>query len=125
MLPPSCAELFGYRRRPTRVVMAGRLGIGGVNPLRVQSMTTTDTCDVEASIAQAARLAAAGCELVRLLLRHPKAAAPLLLSREGEEPGARLEQLYPALRGNRIYVAGGGPISGPYYSSVLEIYITP
>jgi N-acetylneuraminic acid mutarotase len=33
--------------------------------------------------------------------------------------------IYPALRGNRIYVVGGGPISGPYYSSLLEIYILP
>jgi N-acetyl-gamma-glutamyl-phosphate reductase len=41
----------------------------------------------------------AGCELVRLLLRHPKADTPLLLAREGEGPGGRLDEHYPALRG--------------------------
>ena len=41
----------------------------------------------------------AGCELVRLLLRHPKADAPLLLAREGEGPAGRLDDHYPALKG--------------------------
>lgn len=43
----------------------------------------------------------AGCELVRLLLRHPRTATPLLLSREGEGAGPGLDQLYPALRGDK------------------------
>ncbi len=77
MLSSYGPEFFGYRRRSTRVVMAGRLAIGGDNPLRVQSMTTTDTGDVEASIAQAARLAQAGCELVRLTAPNLSAARAL------------------------------------------------
>ena len=75
--PPYCADLFSYRRRPTRAVLAGALGIGGDNPLRLQSMTTTDTMDVEASVAQAARLAEAGCELVRLTAPTLEAARAL------------------------------------------------
>lgn len=43
----------------------------------------------------------AGYELVRLLLRHPRVKTPLLLSREGEGSTAGLEQLYPALRGDK------------------------
>jgi N-acetyl-gamma-glutamyl-phosphate reductase len=40
-----------------------------------------------------------GCELVRLMLRHPRLKTPLLLSREGSEPSADLDRLYPALHG--------------------------
>ncbi|HNI11300.1 MAG TPA: hypothetical protein PLL93_09165, partial [bacterium] len=39
---------FTYRRRPTREVMVGDIGIGGPNPIRIQSMTTSDTLDTEA-----------------------------------------------------------------------------
>ena len=38
-------DLFAYRRRRTREVMVGNVGVGGQNPIRVQSMTTTDTLD--------------------------------------------------------------------------------
>ena len=57
---------FAYRRRPTRVVMVGDVGVGGANPIRIQSMTTTRTQDVDATVAQAERLARAGCEIVRI-----------------------------------------------------------
>src|SRR6185312_242167 len=53
-------------RRPTRVVMVGAVGVGGDHPIRVQSMTTTRTQDVEATTAQAIRLIEAGCEIVRI-----------------------------------------------------------
>ena len=53
-------------RRRTREVRVGDVGIGGDNPIRVQSMTTTDTRDTEATVAQALQLAAAGCEIVRV-----------------------------------------------------------
>ena len=53
-------------RRPTREVMVGNVGVGGSNPIRVQSMTTTRTQDVEATTAQAVRLVEAGCEIVRI-----------------------------------------------------------
>ena len=58
--------LFNYRRRPTCVVRVGGTPLGGDNPIRLQSMTTTPTADVEASAAQAERIADAGGEYVRL-----------------------------------------------------------
>src|SRR3712207_9271461 len=63
---PYCHASFEYRRRRTRVVMVGDVGIGGDNPIRVQSMTTTRTQDVEATVAQAERLVRAGCEIGRV-----------------------------------------------------------
>ena len=61
-----CPDLFSYRRRKTRVVMVGKVGVGGENPIRVQSMTTTNTMDVEATISQTQRMVSAGCEIVRI-----------------------------------------------------------
>jgi (E)-4-hydroxy-3-methylbut-2-enyl-diphosphate synthase len=46
--------------------MVGNVGVGGSNPIRVQSMITCDTMDTEASIAQTLELAAVGCEIVRI-----------------------------------------------------------
>src|ERR1700724_2554194 len=53
-------------RRVTREVRVGNVGIGGANPVRVQSMITCDTMDTEASIQQTMELAGAGCEIVRI-----------------------------------------------------------
>src|SRR5215210_1992875 len=63
---PYSPDAYAYRRRPTRVVMVGDVGVGGSNPIRIQSMTTTRTQDVEGTIAQAERLVEAGCEIVRV-----------------------------------------------------------
>ena len=54
-----------YKRRISNVVHVGNIGIGGTNPIRIQSMATTDTNDTEASVAQAKRIIDAGGELVR------------------------------------------------------------
>jgi len=59
-------DVFSYRRRKTRVVMVGKVGVGGDNPVRLQSMTTTDTLDPEATFRQSVRMIEAGCELVRI-----------------------------------------------------------
>jgi (E)-4-hydroxy-3-methylbut-2-enyl-diphosphate synthase len=61
-----CADPFNYHRRATREVMIGDVGVGGANPIRVQSMITCDTMDTEMSIQQTMELAAAGCEIVRI-----------------------------------------------------------
>ena len=53
-------------RRGTREVRIGDVGVGGANPIRVQSMTTPPTLDTEATVAQTERLVAAGCEIVRI-----------------------------------------------------------
>jgi (E)-4-hydroxy-3-methylbut-2-enyl-diphosphate synthase len=55
-----------YRRRETREVRVGNVGIGGNNPIRVQSMITCDTMDTEMSIQQTIELAEVGCEIVRI-----------------------------------------------------------
>src|SRR5437016_3187874 len=65
-LLPFVPDLFRYHRRKTRVVMVGQVGVGGDNPIRVQSMTTTPTTDVEATVAQSIRMIEAGCEIVRI-----------------------------------------------------------
>src|SRR5438874_5015001 len=63
---PYLQNPYAYRRRKTREVMVGKVGVGGNNPIRVQSMTTTQTKDVEATLAQTIRLVEAGCEIVRI-----------------------------------------------------------
>lgn len=59
-------DLFNYRRRDTVEVHVGGTPMGGGNPIRVQSMTTTPTTDTEACVAQAERIIKAGGEYVRL-----------------------------------------------------------
>jgi (E)-4-hydroxy-3-methylbut-2-enyl-diphosphate synthase len=61
-----CENPLQYRRRATREVRVGNVGIGGNNPIRVQSMITCDTMDTEASILQTIELASVGCEIVRI-----------------------------------------------------------
>lgn len=61
-----CPDAFNYQRRVTREVKVGALGLGGDQPIRVQSMTTTDTMDVPGTVAQSVRMIEAGCELVRI-----------------------------------------------------------
>ncbi len=68
---------YNLRRRPTREVSVGGVGIGGGNPVRLQSMTNTDTLDTRASAGQAVRIAEAGGELVRLTTQGKKQAAAL------------------------------------------------
>ncbi len=61
-----CNSLTEYSRYKTRVVKVGNLYIGGDNPIRVQSMTTTDTMDTLATVEQSIRMIEAGSELVRI-----------------------------------------------------------
>ena len=61
-----CPDLLRYARRATREVMVGNVGVGGDNPIRVQSMITSDTRDTEACVAEVLGLAEAGCEIVRI-----------------------------------------------------------
>ena len=61
-----CPDLLSYSRRKTREVMVGHVGVGGGNPVRVQSMITSDTRDTPACVAEVLGLAEAGCEIVRI-----------------------------------------------------------
>lgn len=61
-------------RRKSRVVHIGPLAVGGENPVAVQSMTNTDTRDVQATVGQILELEQAGCELVRVAVPDQEAA---------------------------------------------------
>ncbi|HIF98930.1 MAG TPA: (E)-4-hydroxy-3-methylbut-2-enyl-diphosphate synthase [Myxococcales bacterium] len=61
-----CVDPWMSRRRSTRVVNIGHIGVGGDHPIRVQSMTNTDTMDTRSTVDQIERLAAAGCEIARV-----------------------------------------------------------
>lgn len=72
-----CNSLTSYSRFKTREVSIGDLKLGGDNPIRVQSMTTTDTMDTDATVAQSIRMIDAGCELVRITAPSRKEAENL------------------------------------------------
>ena len=61
-----CNSITSYNRLITREVKVGKLIIGGGHPIRVQTMTTTDTLDTEKTVAQVIRCIEAGAELVRI-----------------------------------------------------------
>jgi (E)-4-hydroxy-3-methylbut-2-enyl-diphosphate synthase len=64
-------------RYKTRVVNVGNLPMGGEYPVRVQSMTNTDTLDTKATVAQAIRMIEAGCEYVRIAVPYMREAENL------------------------------------------------
>jgi (E)-4-hydroxy-3-methylbut-2-enyl-diphosphate synthase len=96
-----CENPFSYHRRATREVMVGDVGIGAHHPIRIQSMTTTDTLDTEGTVRQVIELVEAGCEIVRIT-------APSI--REAEN----LKHIRDVLRKQRIKV----PL-------VADIHFTP
>ncbi|MTI31150.1 4-hydroxy-3-methylbut-2-en-1-yl diphosphate synthase [Cytophagales bacterium RKSG123] len=61
-----CKSLTKYSRRVSREVFIGEIPMGGGNPIRIQSMTTPDTMDTQASVEQILRMVESGCEYVRL-----------------------------------------------------------
>ena len=70
-------------RRKTRAVRVGSVSIGGDSPVSVQSMTTTKTDDWAATLDQVDQLAEAGCEIVRISVPDPKAAAACRKIKDG------------------------------------------
>lgn len=77
MKPSYCNSLTKYIRSRTREVMVGNVGVGGYNPIRIQSMTTTDTMDTQATVEQSIRMIEAGCEIVRITAPSKKDAENL------------------------------------------------
>jgi (E)-4-hydroxy-3-methylbut-2-enyl-diphosphate synthase len=77
-----CISRFHTVRRTTHEVMIGPVGVGGANPIRVQSMTTSDTQDVAATVKQSIALAEVGCEIVRITAPNVAAAQCLRAIRE-------------------------------------------
>ena len=69
-----CASRFHTVRRRTLEVKVGQVGVGGSNPVRVQSMTTSDTQDVAATVKQSIALAEVGCEIIRITAPNVQAA---------------------------------------------------
>lgn len=69
-------------RRKTSPVMVGRIGVGGTHPIAIQSMTNTDTHDVDATLAQIKALSAAGCDIVRLTVNDLEAAETIRILKE-------------------------------------------
>ncbi len=82
-------SLIKYSRRKTAEVRIGPVRIGAGNPVAVQSMTDTDTNDIEASVAQIGRLHDAGCRIVRLTTQGMREAETML------SIVARVRGLYP------------------------------
>ncbi|MDA0322062.1 MAG: (E)-4-hydroxy-3-methylbut-2-enyl-diphosphate synthase [Verrucomicrobia bacterium] len=82
-----CHSPYAYGRRKTREVTVGEnhdgpVVVGGDNPIRVQSMTTTNTRDTDATVAQVVRLVEAGCEIVRITAPKVKDAQNLAAIRQ-------------------------------------------
>ena len=78
MLQQYCVSLTDYKRLPTREVKIGGLSLGNGNPIRIQTMTTTDTMDTAATVAQTIRCIEAGAELVRITAPSKNEAENLL-----------------------------------------------
>jgi len=72
-----CPDLLAYNRRRSREVAVGHVGIGGANPIRLQSMITADTRDTPACVREVLELADAGCEIVRITAQTKVYAANL------------------------------------------------
>lgn len=72
-----CSDFFNRKRIETIEVQIGKIKLGGNQPIRLQSMTTTDTMDTEKSVEQSIRMIDAGCELVRLTAPSKKEAENL------------------------------------------------
>ena len=62
------------KRRKTRQIMVGNVPVGGDAPISVQSMTNTETCDIDATVHQIAQLADAGADIVRVSVPTMEAA---------------------------------------------------
>ena len=78
-----CPSLTTYQRLNTRCVSVGDVGVGGKNPIRIQSMTTTNTMDTENTISQSIRMIEAGCEIVRITAPSIKEAENLKNIKKG------------------------------------------
>ena len=79
---PFCNSLNTYSRFKTREVSVGDVVVGGEQPIRIQSMTTTDTLDTMGTVEQSIRMIEAGCEIVRITAPSKKEAENLKTIRD-------------------------------------------
>lgn len=77
-----CKDLFNYSRRKSSESIIGTTAMGGENPIRIQSMTNTDTNDISASVEQSIRMIESGAEYVRLTTQGSKEAENLKFIKE-------------------------------------------
>ncbi|WP_406672007.1 flavodoxin-dependent (E)-4-hydroxy-3-methylbut-2-enyl-diphosphate synthase [Natronospira sp.] len=130
-------------RRRTRQVLVGGVPVGGSAPIMVQSMTNTDTADIDATVKQVAELARAGSEVVRITVNNEDAAKAVPVIREQLEAqgldvplvgdfhfnGHKLLSKYPecaeALAKLRINPGnvGKGSRRDPQFAQMIEIAI--
>lgn len=73
-MKPYCDSIHQTKRFLTREVMVGNIGVGGNNPIRIQSMTTSNTRDAQATVDQIIKLADYGCEIARVTVQGIKEA---------------------------------------------------
>ena len=69
-----CESIYQTKRFKTREIKVGNVGVGGNNPIRIQSMTTSNTRDVNATVEQIIRLSDEGCEIARITVQGKKEA---------------------------------------------------
>ena len=69
-------------RKKTKAIRVGSVGIGGDHPIAIQSMTNTDTCDVEATLGQIKALSERGCDIVRITVPTMEAAETIVRIKE-------------------------------------------
>ncbi|SDD57066.1 GcpE protein [Actinokineospora iranica] len=97
-LPP---PVLGERRK-TRQLRVGSVGVGSEHPISVQSMTTTVTADVNATLQQIAELTAAGCDIVRVAC--PSQDDPGILRGSRPQPPSCAASCLSALRPHRSHI---------------------
>ena len=83
---PYALSHFGYQRIPARIVNIGGVPLGGHHPIRIQSMTTTDTMDTMGTVEQTIRMVEAGCEYVRITAPSKKEAHNLAEIKAAQPP---------------------------------------
>lgn len=74
-----CNSYFQFAKRLSREVFIGEVPLGGTNPIRIQSMTNTDTMDVESTVCQSIKMIESGCEYVRITTPTLKSVESLAL----------------------------------------------
>jgi len=109
-----CEQIFGYQRRPTHEVKVGDVGIGGDNPIRVQSMTIADTLDTAATVKEVRQLVDAGCEIVRITAPSIKEAENLRNIREA----LRAENIRVPLVADIHYTPNAALVAADYVEKV-------
>ena len=82
-----CNSLTEYKRYKTREVFIGDVALGANNPIRIQSMTTTNTMDTKATVEQTIRMVNSGCEYVRITAPSKLEAQNSLIKNELRKKG--------------------------------------